>query len=54
MGNNLLSVLLATAKAKITPLVSKIRLWTSWNFIRTRLIAGIRNFFSSILKVPYK
>lgn len=51
MGNNLLSVLLATAKAKITPLVSKIRLWTSWNFIRTRLIAGIRNFFSSILNI---
>lgn len=51
MGNNLLSVLLATAKAKITPIVSKIRLWTSWNFIRTRIIAGIRNFFSSILNI---
>lgn len=51
MGNNLLSVLLATAKAKITPLVSKFRLWTSWNFIRTRLIASIRNFFSSILNI---
>ena len=51
MGNNLLTVLLATAKAKITPLVTKVRLWTSWNFIRTRLIAGIRNFFASILTI---
>lgn len=51
MGNNFLSVLLATARAKITPIVTKIRLWTSWNFIRTRLIARLRNFFSSILDI---
>lgn len=51
MRNNFLMVLMATARAKITPIVTKIRLWTSWNFIRTRLVAGIRNFFSSILNI---
>lgn len=51
MHNNLFSVLITTAKAKITPLVTKVKLWTSWNFIRTRVIAGIRNFFAAILDI---
>lgn len=51
MGNNLFQVLLTTIKAKITPVVTKIKLWTSWNFIRTRLISKIRDFFSSLLNI---
>lgn len=51
MGNNLFQVLIATAKAKVTPLVTKVKMWTSWSFIRTRLITAIRDFFSSLLNV---
>ena len=51
MGDNLFKVLITSAKAKITPLVTKIKLWTSWNFIRTRLISRIRDFFGSLLNV---
>lgn len=51
MGDNLFKVLITSAKAKITPFVTKIKLWTSWNFIRTRLISSIRDFFSSLLNV---
>lgn len=51
MQNNLFSILIATAKAKVTPLVTKIKLWTSGNFLRTRVIAGIRNFFTVILDI---
>ncbi len=51
MGDNLFKVLIASAKAKITPFVTKIKMWTSWNFIRTRLISSIRDFFASLLNV---
>lgn len=51
MGDNLFKVLITTAKAKITPFVTKIKMWTSWNFIRTRLISSIRDFFGSLLNV---
>lgn len=44
-------VLITSAKAKITPFVTKVKLWTSWNFIRTRLISTIRDFFASLLNV---
>ena len=51
MGDNLFKVLITSAKAKVTPLVTKIKLWTSWNFIRTRLITRIRDFFTSLFNV---
>ncbi len=51
MGDNLFKVLITSAKAKITPFVTKVKMWTSWNFIRTRLISSIRDFFSSLLNV---
>ena len=51
MGDNLFRVLLASAKAKITPFVTKVKMWTSWNFIRTRGISKIRDFFTSLLDV---
>lgn len=54
MGNNLIQVLLASIKAKITPLVTKFRQLTSENFIRARLIAKIRQFFVMIFDVRPK
>ena len=51
MGDNLCRVLLTSIKAKVTPLVTKVKMWTSWNFIRTNIIAKIRDFFVSLLDV---
>lgn len=41
-------------KAKITPLVTKIKHFTSWNFLRTKLIARIREFFVRLFDVRPK
>lgn len=49
--NNLLSVLLSTLKARITPLWTKFRYWTSWNFIRANILTKIRNALSNIFQV---
>ncbi|MCR4589443.1 MAG: hypothetical protein K5668_01315 [Lachnospiraceae bacterium] len=54
MGENLFSVLFTTIKSKFAAIVSKLRLWTSWNFIRTRVIGGIRDFFFGLLDVRPK
>ncbi len=54
MGENLFTVLFATIKSKFAALVAKIRLWTSWNFIRTRVIGKIRDFFYGVLDVRPK
>lgn len=54
MGNNIWNVLITTLKAKITPIVNKIKTWTSWNFIRTQLISRLRDFFSSLFDVKPK
>jgi len=51
VGDNLFKVLITSAKAKITPLVTRIKMWTSWNFIRTHLISSIRDFFTSLFNV---
>ncbi len=51
MGNNLLQVLVTTIKARITPIVTKLRLWLSWNYIRTQLFTRIRDFLASLLNV---
>ncbi len=54
MGNELFTVLLSTIKSRFASIVSKLRLWTSWNFIRTRIIGGIRDFFLKLLDVKPK
>ncbi len=54
MGNNLIQVLLASIKAKITPLVTRFRQLTSESFIRTRVVAKIREFFVMIFDVRPK
>ncbi len=49
--NNLLSVLLSTIKAKITPLWTRFRYWTSWNFIKANILTKIRSALSNIFQV---
>lgn len=49
--NNLLSVLKATIKAKITPIWTKLKYWTSASFIKTRVTSKIRENFSKVLSV---
>lgn len=51
MNNSLLQLLIANIKARIVPLVAKFKQWTSWNFIRTRLLAGIQNAFTKLLNI---
>lgn len=51
MGQNLFQILWNTIKSKLASIVSKIRLWTSWNFVRTRIIGGIKNFFLRLIDV---
>lgn len=48
---NLFSVLLNTIKAKINPIWTKIKLWTNWQFIQTRVITKIRIFFTKSLTI---
>ncbi len=54
MGDNLFSVLISTVKSRFASIVSKVRLWTSWNYIRTRVIGGIRDFFFRLMDVRPK
>ncbi|MBQ3546024.1 MAG: hypothetical protein IJA34_13745 [Lachnospiraceae bacterium] len=50
MGNIFL-ILLNAIKAKILPIWTKIKLWTNASFIKTRVLTGIRRFFSSMLNI---
>ncbi len=54
MGNNLFSVLISTIKSRFAAIMSKLRLWLSWNYVRTRIIGGIRDFFYKLLDVKPK
>lgn len=49
--NNLLSVLLSTLKARITPIWTKIRYWTNWNFIKTKILSRIRRALTNLFQV---
>lgn len=53
-GTNFFTVLITTVKAKITPLVTKFKYWTSWSFIKTRIVTKVRDFFTAILDVRPK
>ncbi len=50
-GGDLLSILIQTIKSKMTGLVTKIKLWTNWNFVKNKIIVKIRDFFSNLLGV---
>ncbi len=54
MGENLFNVLFSTIKSRFAAIVSKLRLWLSWNYVRTRVIGGIRDFFYKLLDVKPK
>lgn len=54
MGNNLFSVLISSIKSKFASIVSKLRLWFSWDFVRTRIIGRIRDFFVRLFSVKPK
>lgn len=54
MGGNLFNVLFSTIKSRFAAIVSRLRLWLSWNYVRTRLIGGIRDFFYRLLDVKPK
>ncbi len=54
MGNNLFSVLWSSIKSKFATFVSKLRMWLSWDFVRTRVIGGIRDFFVRLFNVKPK
>ncbi len=54
MGQNLFNVLFSTIKTKFAAIVSRIRLWTSWNFIRVKIIGSIRDFFYKVLDIKPK
>lgn len=51
---NLFTVLFNSIRAKITPLVTKIKLWTSPSYLKTRGVMKIREFFSNILNIKPK
>ena len=48
-GNSLLNILIQTVKSKMTGFVTKFRMYTSWSFIKTRVVVKIREFFSNLL-----
>ncbi|MBQ7424912.1 MAG: hypothetical protein IJV21_01455, partial [Lachnospiraceae bacterium] len=50
-GSGLLGILISTIKSRMTGLVTKFKLYTNWNFIRTKIISKIRDFFTSMLGV---
>ena len=54
MGQNLFSVLFSTIKSRFAPIVTKIRLWTSWTFIRTKITSAVRDFFLKVLNIKPK
>lgn len=48
---NLLQILYSAARAKIMPLVIKLRMWTSPAFLKSRVLIKIREFFTRLLDV---
>lgn len=49
--NNLISVLTSALKARITPLWTKLKYWTNWNYIRANGLSRIRKALSKIFNV---
>lgn len=51
---NLFSIFFTALKSRFSPIVSKIRLFFNWNFIKTQIFTRIRNFFIMLLDVRPK
>lgn len=54
MGGNLFTVLLATIRSRFAAITSRLRMWTSWSFIRSRVITKIRSFFTRLFDIKPK
>lgn len=50
-GSELLNILIQTIKSRLTGLVTKIRLYTSWSYVKTRIVIKIRDFFVNLLGI---
>ncbi len=50
-GDNLFLILIESVRAKFVGILTKVRLYTSWNYIRTRVFVRIREFFTSLIGV---
>lgn len=48
---NMFTLLFATLRAKVMPIWMKLKLWTSPAFIRTKVLAKVRDFFTRLLDV---
>ncbi len=48
---NILNMLMITVRSKIMPLWLKLRMWTSTTFLRSKLLAKVREFFINLLDV---
>ena len=51
MGNNLFSVMWNAIKARFTRLVTKIRMFTRKDYLKTRVIEKLRQFFQNLFNV---
>jgi hypothetical protein len=51
MNNNLFSVLLSTIKARITPIVTKLKYWMSPAFWRAQILTRIREWLTKVFAV---
>lgn len=49
--NSLFSVLISTLRAKITPIWTRFRYWTSWNYIKANVLTRIRQALSKIFQI---
>lgn len=48
---NIVEIIIAAIKAKLMPVTSKLRLYTSKSFLKNKLLARIRNFFLGLFDV---
>lgn len=53
-GGSLFSVLISSIKSRFAAIMSKVKLWTSWNYIKSQVIIRIRMFFVKLLDVKPK
>jgi hypothetical protein len=44
-------VLISVLKAKILPIWTKLKLWTSWSFIRTKVLTKLRQLFTRLFDI---
>ncbi|MCR4657917.1 MAG: hypothetical protein K5770_17090 [Lachnospiraceae bacterium] len=54
MGGNIFSILISTIKSRFVNILAKLRMWTSWNFIRAKLTSIVRDLFTKVLNIKPK